>query len=310
MLFNLEYLLLKIIHPRKKICIIRHHWKAVGLFCYFNQTLGGIAYAERRNMIPVIDIRTNINSLLYENEKGRVNAWEYYFEQPSGITLDETLSMNDAVIKNAHENISPSQSADFFMNDWGQLDYWKKICRKYIRLSPAAIEKFEAMKAKYEGRKILGVIVRGTDFVTTRPSGHPIPPTAEQAIKKAREAMREKNFDSVYLATEDKRILAKFQDAFGEKLILPDAQYVDYDYSNTGNTGKDRNWMYKYHNDRENDKYLSGMEYLVSILFLSRCEGFIASGNNGAVGAMLFSEGFKYFYFFDLGTFDKPKLKP
>ena len=307
LLWPVEYVLFRIIRPKKKICIIRNYWGGVGLFCYINKMLGGIAYAERRNMIPVVDMKTNPNSLLYENEVGKVNSWEYYFAQPAGISLDEALAMKDVVIEKAHEQVSPSQSADFFRNYWGQLDYWKKICRKYIRLSPAVIEKFEAMKAKYEGKKILGILVRGTDYITTRPSGHPIPPTAEQAISKAREAITERKFEAVYLATEDKKIVREFQNAFGEKLILPDAQYVDYDYSNTQIF---ENWLYNYHNDRDNDRYLSGLEYLVSILFLSRCDGLITSGNNGSVGAMLFTKGYEYLYFFDLGTFDKPKLTP
>ena len=46
--------------------------------------------------------------------------------------------------------------------------------------------------------------------------------------------MKEKNFDYVYLATEDKRILAEFQAAFREKLILPDNNYFDYDYEKSG----------------------------------------------------------------------------
>ena len=112
--------------------------------------------------------------------------------------------------------------------------------------------------------------------------------------------MRERSFDAVYLATEDKRVVREFQEAFGEKLILPEAQYVDYDYTETD---KFKNWLYNYHNDRENDRYLSGMEYLVSILFLSQCEGLITSGNNGSAAAMILSGGFEYFYFFDLGVY-------
>ena len=272
----------------------------MGLFCYFNQVLSGLAYAERRNMIPVVDMRTLPNSLLDSDKTGRVNSWEYYFEQPAGIGLDDALSQDDYQVLELAVTESPSLDAAFFRNFCGQLSFWRRICRKYIRFAPAATERFERMKAKYEGMRILGVLVRGTDYVTTKPGGHPIPPTARQAIVKAGEAMRERSFDAVYLATEDKRVVREFQEAFGEKLILPEAQYVDYDYTKTD---KFKNWLYNYHNDRENDRYLSGMEYLVSILFLSQCEGLITSGNNGSAAAMILSGGFEYFYFFDLGMY-------
>lgn len=97
------------------------------------------------------------------------------------------------------------------------------------------------MKKQHEGKRILGVKIRGTDYTTTKPSGHPVQPDPEQAIAKAKEAMQEKGFEWVYLSCEDKRIIAKFQEAFGEKLILPDAEYVDYDYSNTKGYS---NWLF------------------------------------------------------------------
>ncbi len=302
LLWPLESALSRVIPPAKKICVIRQKNQEGGLMCLFKEVLGGIAYAERKNMIPVVDMRTLPNTLLQPDEVGHVNAWEYYFRQPAGIELDEALAREDSecLLVPAKRIQTPYQDAPFFHNAFGQLSFWRRIYRKYIRFTPEVLERFGRMKSQHEGKRILGILVRGTDYVTTRPPHHPIPPTAEQAIAKAREVMQEKHFDAVYLATEDKRILVKFQEAFGDKLILPEAQYVDYDYNNTEIY---RNYLYNYHTDRENDRYLSGMEYLVSMLFLSRCEGLINSGNNGSVATMIFSEGFEYFYFFDFGSY-------
>ena len=301
-IWPLEFVIYRIIRlGKKKYCILRPHISAGGICLYLNRVLGGCVYAELRNMIPVVDMLTVPNRYLLDDEVGHINSWEYYFEQPAGIELDEALSLKDSqVVTLPVGSIFPAQDGKFFGNFLGQLTFWRRICRKYIHFAPAVIERFERMKTKYKGRKILGLLVRGTDYVTTKPKYHPIPPTAEQAIAKVQEAMRDKNFDSVYLATEDKKILAKFQQVFGEKLILPEAQYVDYDYNNTDVR---KNLLYNYHIDRENDRYLSGMEYLVSMLFLSQCKGFITSGTNGSVVVMLLSDGFDYFYFFDLGMY-------
>lgn len=172
---------------------------------------------------------------------------------------------------------------------------WRKLCRKYIRFKPSVLEMVEAMRKKYSGMRILGVHIRGTDYITGKFKEHNIQPTALHAISVVREAMNEKNFDAVYLSTEDKNIVTEFQQAFGEKLILPEVQYVDYD-------GSGKNIDY-FHVDRENYKYLSGLDYAVSILFLSKCNGLVASGNNGTVVALLFYEEVEYLYVFDLGVY-------
>ena len=297
--WSLEYVFFRLFRRRKKICILRPKWAGMGLFCYFNNVLAGIVYAKRRNMIPVVDMRTLPNTYLYDDEVGRVNSWEYYFAQPDGIQLDEALRLEDAVITKIpfpDMEMWPQVYAEFFLDYCWQLTFWRKICRKYIHFVPAVHERFRRMKEKHDGKKILGVLVRGTDYIATKPSGHPIPPTAEQAIAKAQEAMKGSNFDAVYLATEDKKIVAKFHEAFEDKLILPEADYVDYDYDNPV-------LLYKYNAGRSNDKYLRGLEYLVSMLFLSKCAGFITSGTSGSAGVMCLSEGFEYLYFFDLGVY-------
>ena len=149
------------------------------------------------------------------------------------------------------------------------------------------------MLDRYSGRKILGLLLRGTDYTSIKPKGHPVQPEPEEAIAKAREAMMTEGFDSVYLATEDKRILQKCMDAFGEKLLLPDCEYIDYDYDNP-------ELLHKY---ISNDKYRMGLDYIVSMAFLSRCPGFITSITSGSTAVMCLSEGFEYLYVFDLGVY-------
>ena len=277
--------------------IIRREADSVGLFSYFITILGGIAYADRKGLIPVVDMKNYPNAYLYPSELGRVNAWEYYFEQPGGLALDNALSCRRYILgKDAACFAWPPQSAEFFCGLDGKLEYWRALCRKYIRFTPAVLERLGHLRQKADGRRVLGVLVRGTDYAALKPKGHPIPPTAEQAIAKTREALQEEGFDAVYLATEDKVILAKFQDAFGDKLLLPEADYLDYDYGNP-------KYLPDIQSSRANDKYLRGLEYLVSVLFLSKCPGFITSPTSGSAGVVCLSEGFKYIYVFDLGLY-------
>ena len=285
--------------PRGKIIYIaRRNVDNVGLFSYFITFLGEIAFADRNGMLPVIDMQTWPNTYLYDNETGKVNAWEYYFEQPAGISIEEALKGDNTIII-ANDTIHdwPEISAKLFRKETYKLDYWRSVCKKYIRLTQPVLEKLERMTAKYQDRKILGVLVRGTDYAALKPKGHPIPPTAEQAIAKTKEAMTEHDFDAVYLATEDKNIMLKFHEAFGEKLLLPESDYINYDYDKP-------KYLSQIQTSREKDKYLRGLEYLVSMLFLSRCAGFITSITSGSVGLMCFTErDFEYLYVFDLGVY-------
>ena len=299
-IWYMEHILFKIFKRKKEYCILRYLGNGAGFFCYFNTLLGGIAYADRKNMIPIIDMKYIRNTYLTDDKVGRVNAWEYYFEQPVRISVDELLSHERCFIfDQTHYLPGPLQNPNFYSGRGGMLSYWQKIRKKYIRLAPAVINRFENMKIKYKGKKILGVHIRGTDYTVLKPAGHPVQPTPEQAIDKAKEAMQEKNFDILYLSTEDKRIMSKFQKAFGEKLIYPESEYVEFDY-----TGSNHGYIDSYTIDKDNDKYLRGMEYLVSILFLSQCDGIICSQCGGSTGAFLFSEGFDYLYVFDLGYYD------
>ena len=277
--------------------IIRRNHESVGLFSYFITILGGIAFADKKNFIPVVDMKNYPNIYLYDDEVKHVNSWEYYFEQPSNISLENALSCKKYILgKDTAMQKWPSQSAEFFYNYNGALDYWRKICKKYIRFKPEVIERLKILQDRTAGKRILGVSVRGTDYVALKPKGHPIQPTPEQVIEKVQSVMQEKNFDTIYFATEDKNILSKFQKIFGDKLILPDCEYIDFDYN-------DSRWVTTYFSDRKNDKYLRGLEYIVSKLFLCKCQGFITSITFGSTGVMCLSEGFEYLYVFDLGRY-------
>ena len=285
-------------HESDKIpYIIRRHFDKGGLFSYFVYILGGIAYAEKKGYTPVVDMKHYPNPYLYASEVGHVNSWEYYFTQPDSLTLEEALSCRKYIIsRDTQLHIKPSHSASAFYNKDGKLDYWRKLCKKYIHFTQPVLDCVEREAQKFAGKRVLGVSVRGTDYTELRPHGHPVQPTIEQAISKTHEVFGTGSYDAVYLATEDKNIIAAFQTEFGEKLILPEGDIIDFDAS----AGK---WVSECFNDsRDNDKYLRGLEYLVSKLLLTKCNGLITS-RSGGVYAMLFSEGFEYLYIFDLGVY-------
>ena len=295
-LWKAEYIFFHAVRRKKTVCILTKKASNSGLFAIFRQFLGGIAYADRMAMIPVVDMKSHINAYLYEKEVGHINAWEYYFEQPAGISLDDVSSYEKTVSLEVGLYPIPRQDLSLFYNEDGKLDYWRGLCKKYIRLSPAVLERIEREKQKFTGKRVLGVSLRGTDYISLQLHDHPIQPDADMALAKAKEVMNERNYDALYLSTEDKKIVERFKEVLGEKLILPDSEYVDFDY-----TASD--YITEYTTNRENDKYLMGLEYVVSKLLLRECKGVIMSITNGTATMMCLSEGFEYMYIFDLGFY-------
>ena len=130
-----------------------------------------------------------------------------------------------------------------------------------------------------------------------RPKDHPVQPSPEQVIAKVQEAIALKNFEYIYLTTEDVNIIKKFQQAFSDKLILPNREYVKYD----NNSGK----LITSYSTGQN-KFNNGLDYLVSMLLLDECGGLIASLTSGIRSFMCLSKNwnnFKYKYIFDLGRY-------
>ena len=271
---------------------------SVGFMAHFVRALSMIAYADRKAMMPVIDMKTSRSVYIYDYEVGKVNAWEYYFEQPGEISLDEALARKDSIIIPPSFNTysRPNSSLGFYYDYGGELSYWRDICRKYIRLSAPLRERLEREKQAFSGKRVLGVSVRGTDYTAFRNTNHPVQPSAEQVIAKVQEVMSAKNFNAIYLSTEDKNIVAKFMSHFGDSILLPEQEYVNFDPI----LRKD---ISNYSGNRENDRYLSGLEYLTSKLLLCECDGLVTSMSGGAICAMLFSEGFDYLHVFDLGVY-------
>ena len=153
------------------------------------------------------------------------------------------------------------------------------------------------MESKYkemfaQNDRVLGVLARGTDYLKIKPVNHPIQPTLDQLISKLNVVLEEQKCNKIFLATEDKTIVDKLRGEYGEKLVLNDCEYVDYKdgFLSDINLG-----------DR---KLKSNVDYLTNIYILSKCNCIVAGRTSGTVTAAVFSKGWEYSYFFDLGYYE------
>ena len=284
-------------NPDKTFYVVRRRDLYCGLFSLFITNLKRIDDAVQKGYIPVIDMQSDFNIYLSEDKVGRENAWEYYFKQPMGYSLEDIRNSRHVVIgSGAVPPMFPYLDIQFLTGETGELEYWRACVSKYIALSDDAKQmvdkEYNRLFAKDD--KVLGVKCRGTDYTNGKPKNHPIQPTPEQAVSKAAEIFEEQGCTKVFLATEDATFYEIFKQRFGDKLITNKTDYMVYQ---GGSTGKEEY-------EQENGGYKAGMEYLVTTMLLARCDCLCAGCVSATVGALLLTKGYKYTYLFDLGIYE------
>lgn len=285
--------------------IIHRDEPTVGLFSNVIVFLENIVYAQDNGYIPVIDMKNYSNTYLEKDEIGKINSWEYYFEQPV-IFNDEIDQLKSAYDSNNFIINNGSQvdrkvfyhpeffSPDFLINT-EEIKKWHTYYTKYIRLNKKTkeyINKQYDSLVKLED-KVLGVFVRGTDYRNLKPSGHPIQPDVEEVIERTEKALKEWECNKIFLSTEDGYIRELFLKKFGDLVITNQREY--YNHNSNSVTQEQHN--------REKDRYMNGLEYLTSLVILSRANSIIASSTSGMVGVILMSDGFENSYFYNLGKY-------
>ncbi len=283
-------------NPGETFYIIRRIDK-IGLFSYFASTLGHIRYAKRKGYVPVVDMMTYENGLIGSDELGKRNGWEYYFEQPCGVTLAEALASKNVILSYVGATLDrPFETAEFLSDRTGALTAWRALARQHIRYSPGAAAFIQATSERVfaGGERCLGVLCRGTDYTQVKPARHPIQPSPEAAIQKAEQVMREQGCGKLFLATEDQDIHRLFKAHFGAAVVNINSSFVNFD-------GKSK--LSDLLPKDANARYVRNLDYLASIAILSRCPCFVGGLTSGTLGAFLLSDGFEYQHVWDLGVY-------
>lgn len=254
--------------------------------CFLNNMIGVIILSLYKGYAPTIHVKYS-----------GVNIWEMFLNQPFSDISDDLNRLN-AVEENIKSIYSPSFRSIYNQKE---LKLWCKFYEHFVKFNNETrtyIEN-ECSEVFIGGRRVLGVLCRGTDYVTLKPIGHPVQPTLSQIFSLVREKLVELNIDYIYLATEEKSIEKSFENEFPGKVLVNKRTYYDDYYK------KNCTYIREVNFNRENDTYYKGLEYLSSIAILSRCNALIG-GNTGGSCAAMFMNNMKYEYscLFDLGCYD------
>ena len=126
-------------------------------------------------------------------------------------------------------------------------------------------------------KRMLGVLLRGTDYFTNNMQGMRKPVGAEYAIPVIRQWMEEDGYDGIFLATEDEDMLSSMKEAFGNTMIAVSQER--YSVHSLENTKSIANLEKETYNKEEYDEHIVDVtvNYFYAIYLLSRCESFIYS---------------------------------
>ncbi len=282
----------------------------IGLFAAMQAYIRWMAFADKKGYIPLVDMKYVPNMYLNPDEVGRVNAWEYYFKQTGGgMTLEEAYARKDKLIVNRLD-LPPFSSAEdralfkevYSMSagvtDKVNRDYWRKLWKKNISFNEETEKYINDWWTEHvkDGEKVLGVMLRGSDYVALKPRDHAVQPSFEQMKEKTDEFLASHKCDKIFFATEDKTYLENFIRTYGSKVIYIESPRIEVNEGELASDAFERLGV---------DKRRNGLQYAASISMLSKCDYLITSRTSATWFVFYMREtDFEYEYVFDLGYYE------
>ena len=220
--------------------------------------------------------------------------FKWYFDRFGIQTTIEPHSSrypDDMLNKYFNLSITPEDSDDtntvYIVNFFGAwmprvVGKAREVMYDSDSLNPAFRKEMEEYADAVLGNKrMLGVLLRGSDYFTSNMQGLSKPVLAEAAIPIIKQWMEEDGYDGIFLATEDEDMLASMKEAFGNTMIAVSQERYSVNQLEKVKTiaelEKETYDPVKY------DEHLVDVtvNYFYAVYLLSRCESFIYSSACG-----------------------------
>ena len=278
--------------------IIRRMNENTRLSKMYRMVMGHVCYALSKGWLPVVDMQNYPNLYLSPEKLGRENSWEYYFEQPFHVGLEQAYNGENIVLSDGDcVKPYPDYSMNFTQKKNDELIEWRMLIKmRLVRVKPELMEKISAIRNKFFTSKdvVLGVLLRGGNNPERKIKGHPIAPPAEFAANAVSDKFKEWGCSKILLATEDPSVVDLFRNTLGDKFVSLDQVYAVC-YDTQEDTQEDV--------EAEDSFFLEGMKHLTQMILLSVCDSFIAEKCGDTASAVLLAQKFEHVHFFNLGNY-------
>ena len=280
-------------NPDDTYYVIRPSGNTEGLLSTYFYVTESVSWAKKKNYIPFVDFSDSTCQYYVGREiNGTYNAWEYFFKQPSDVRKEDLVSKRN-VLKSGwfvFDKYQCRREKDEVQN--GSEGRIKKDTN--IAIQDYILKKAYELKNKIlKDKNVLGVFIRGTDYVKLRPKGHSVQPTIDQICEKVDEMISKSEIDQIYLVTEDYDYYLKIKEKYGSMVVVADDRFVkNYDKK-------------EYISDvLVDDPYERGLSYLIRLIILSECDYMVSSIASGSIFVKnIRKRTAKEEYWFDLGTY-------
>ena len=134
----------------------------------------------------------------------------------------------------------------------------------------------EYAEAVLGNRNVLGVLIRGTDYIVSQMSGARKMATVDDMLPTIRQWMEEDRYDLIFLATEDQDVLDRMRTEFGTKLrVISQVRHSVRDFGNAMLLSE-----LEKREQQDNDALVEDntVNYFYALYLLSKCQSFMASG--------------------------------
>lgn len=252
-----------------------------------------IEYAKGKGYIPFVDWK-NYKTQYYDGEN---NVWNYFFRQPSTMSEVDVYSSKNVILSGwTFKNINPMGlfESNIFNNNIIR-SYSHDILCSNLYFSDEILELVDNEMQLLNIDNLIGVYIRGTDYIKLKPSGEYIQPCVRD-VQKVMSLFLKKYNTSFFLVTEDGDIYDELVECFGDfiKIVSYDTFIRNYDGNNVLSKSGVLN---------ENKKQ-RGQQYLVKMILLSKCKYLISSITQGSKFSYILNGGkYEDEYIFDLGLY-------
>ena len=251
-----------------------------GLFSFYIVHLGCIQHYLSYGYMPIADLKSFKNKFNRGN-RSVDNPWELFFYQPYNYTLEEVkkYSKHYKYFQCTHSFNRPNDFKIYYQNY--SLHYWHDFAKKYMPVKNDIMNEAKIIMQNFFGnsKNILGVMIRGTNYVALRPKGHSIQPTVEQVISDVKIYDKQYKYDFIFFATEDETIRNKFVPEFDNRLKI----LFQKDFKNINKFS-----------ENVNKKLNSVKNYVLNIVILSKCLDIITSRCCGAAAIFILTNRFRH----------------
>lgn len=243
----------------------------VGFFAELGMTLIKLYFADERGLVPYVHWGEKYVYYEPDGVNGEKNAFLHYFKPVSVIRSVEAAChvvyqapWHCNQVKALYGAVSYDVSDDY-------IDAMARMLEKYIQYNEETLTYLRTEYNKLLGdRKTLAVHYRGTDF-NKGYNNHPVPVQVEQEIEKVREFLNQKDYEQVFLATDENAVVRRFQEEFGALVKVYEDTFRDDGSGESVAFSK---------SERANHHYKLGLEVLRDQYTLTQCEGIICGYSN------------------------------